>query len=225
LSILILTACGENSPAPSDINELDKVSNEFSSDTVLSEDEGNETFAMDWPSFDWDNKHQDYLYWNEVTYEAITDLGSSLISRRPSDINSFCPNYSDLNVDEKTMFWISLLAAMTRYESFYDPDVFFQEGFNDSQGRPIISRGLLQLSVESARGYGCPIPQAEDLHDPKINLECGVKILDRWVGRDGLISGKVSGRWRGGARYWAVLRRASILAKIKAKTSSFEYCQ
>lgn len=43
------------------------------------------------------------------------------------------------------------------------------------------------ISFESAnqRPYRCEIQRAEDLHDPVVNLRCGVKILSFWVGKDG----------------------------------------
>lgn len=223
--LLSLSACGEFSSTSLSGVKQDKAS-EGVPPVDLPEDEPiDEPTVFQWPAFDWDNQHDDYLAWNKITYDGITELGPSLISRTPADINKFCPNFEALEDDGKKLFWISLISAMSRYESFFDPDVFFQEDFNNGKGEPVISRGLLQLSSESARGYGCPVEIEADLHDPKINLECTVRILNRWVERDGVISDNIDGDWKGGARYWSVLRRETRLTQIRAVTTNFEYCQ
>ncbi len=215
-----LTACGENN---NHLNPLSEKENQKSENTELP---GDDTLPINrWPAFDWDNKHQNYLQWNRITFNGITNYGLNLLSRTPSDIKSFCPKYKSLNEDEAKLFWVSLLAAMARYESGFNPEAWYKENFKNSEGEYIISRGLLQLSRLSSRAYGCPVEDATDLHISKINLECSIRILDRWIGRDGVISNKnSSGKWRGGARYWAVLRKASTLAKIKDKTNQFEFC-
>ena len=122
------------------------------------------------------------------------------------------------------------MSTIAKFESNFKPETFHQEKFKDRFGNYIISRGLLQLSVESGRGYGCIIPQELDLHEPQVNLECGVKILNRWVGRDEVISDRITlengkRRWLGGARYWAVLRLADRLEKIKNLNKNQTYCQ
>ena len=52
-----------------------------------------------------------------------------------------------------------LMVEMARYESGFKPEATYKENFKDSQGRFIISRGLYQLSVESAnqKAYGCGV--------------------------------------------------------------------
>jgi hypothetical protein len=179
-----------------------------------------------WPEFDWDNKHPNFKDWNQYTFDSIEEVGEHLINKRPDDILTFCPNYDNLNDDGKKIFWISLLAAMTRFESSFNPEARFTEAFTDANGNRVISRGLLQLSIESSLGYRCPLNSAQDLHDPELNLDCAVRIMDRWIDRDGAITFQTSsGAWRGGARYWSVLRKASTLGSIREKTRSNEVCQ
>ncbi len=180
--------------------------------------------ANNWPYFDWTGKHADVDDWNQYVFDGLDTFGGNLMSVTPKDISQFCPKYSNLNLKNKKYFWISLIAAMSRFESNFNPQASFREGFTDSRGKYVVSRGLLQLSYESARGYGCPISKSNDLHIPKINLECTIRILDRWIGRDSHISAKWSGSWKGGARYWSVLRKRSTLSSIKAKTSSLGVC-
>lgn len=156
----------------------------------------------------WESKVSDGKAWTSHVSAEIDRLGHNLVDVVPEDANLFCPKFSRLSDAQRKQYWIHMISSMVRFESNFKPATKYTEGFNDSKGNPVISRGLLQISIESANSYGCGFKNAEELHDPLKNLSCGVRILDRWVGRDGRIAGKVSGSWRGGARYWAVLRAA-----------------
>ncbi len=181
--------------------------------------------SANWPTFDWTGRHKQVDMWNQSIFYGIDSIVPDLTQHKVGDITSFCPNYAKLGQTERKYFWIALLAAMARFESNHRPEVKYTEAFTDSTGRRVISRGLLQLSYESARGYKCPIQSGQDLHDAKINLQCGLRIIERWVDRDGVISGKWSGKWKGGARYWSVLRKSSTLSQIKNKTRALYLCQ
>lgn len=194
---------------------------------VLPDEEDQEIDELSFIPMTWDNKHRDATKWTQYTYDAIYDVGESLLDSRPTDIAKFCPNYDNLNDDGKAMFWIHLVSSMTRYESNFRPETSFQESFKDRHGDFVISRGLLQLSIESARGYKCNLRNAQDLHDPQRNLECTVKILKRWVDDDNVISKRLTnGQWRGGARYWSVLRHtgSNRVAKITSMTRANAVC-
>ena len=134
----------------------------------------------------------------------------------PSDVADFCRRYPSFDAAGRTRFWVELVAAMSALESGHDPARTHRERFTDRNGRPVVSRGLLQLSIESARGYGCELESSELLHLPEHNLRCGVRILAALVERDGRIAGRRDGAWQGGARYWAVLRPPK-LARIQAQ--------
>lgn len=112
-------------------------------------------------------------------------------------------------------FYSELLGALCKYESNYKTDTTFKESFTDSNGLPVISRGLLQLSIESCNGYGAKLKSPIELHDPAINLRCGVLILSRWIERDGVIAGGSKGKWLGAARYWSPFRNPDRVAAIK----------
>lgn len=172
----------------------------------------------------WDDRHPDAASWTAMTREAIGTLGEALLDDEPSDVASYCPKYVSLDREDRTTFWVGLLAAIARHESNYNPATTYRESFADSSGRRVVSRGLLQISDESARGYGCDFERATDLQDPRVNLECGVRILARWVGRDGVIARQSAG-WRGGARYWSVLRKASTSSQIRTTTRSLSVCR
>ena len=122
---------------------------------------------------------------------------------------------------------MGLLSIVARPESNFKPETTFTESFADSKGKKVVSRGLLQISIESAnqKKYGCGIQKAEDLHDPAVNLTCGVKILDAWVQTDGVIASYGQHPPRGGGRYWSTLReRNKHLPEIRGFTRSLKVC-
>lgn len=171
--------------------------------------------------------------WTALAAGSIDEIGSPLLETVPSDIVAFCPAYESLDDAGRRAFWVGLLSAMARFESGFDPSVSFDERAHcpscdwalTRDGRHVISRGLLQLSQESANAYrGCPVPIAEEekLHEPALNLRCGVAIMSRLVSRDGVISRK-DGQWKGGSAYWSVLRPGKLEA-IQAYTSATENC-
>jgi len=149
--------------------------------------------------------------------DAIDKYGSSLMTVKPDDWQEFTQVWPD-NKEDLKRFWFNVIMEMAYWESNYKTDVKYQENFKDKNGNYIYSRGLLQLSIESGKGYDCPFKIESDIHNPKLNLECGVIILDRWVGRDKRIAGLEIGNWKGGARYWSVLRGISERGKLALKS-------
>jgi hypothetical protein len=116
---------------------------------------------------------------------------------------------SDFSLDPANAeHWARLLVEMAKWESGWKPTKIYTEAFHDAQGRRVVSTGLFQISVESMRGIGCRVTQAE-LLTPERNIQCAVKAFAHYVRRDQRIAGLGPGQWRGGARYWAVLRGAN----------------
>lgn len=154
---------------------------------------------------DWPNPE-----WSEMTAKAIRELGGELLRANPVDFKEFCSNP---RVDPIS-FYVMVISAMSRFESGFKPATSYTEGFKDAKGKLVISRGLLQLSQESANGYGCNITDAKQLHDPETNLRCTVRILNRWVARDKRLGGidRTNG---GAARYWSVMRAMKYDSKKK----------
>jgi hypothetical protein len=136
--------------------------------------------------------------WTDHAFNRVQ--ASSLVDLKPNDSHAFCRN--GMNAHN----WVNLLAAVAKFESNFDPVLEYEEKFTDRTGNAIVSTGLFQLSLESARGYGCDFKTSEDLKDPYKSIDCAVVIMERWVERDNCISCRSNGLWRGGARYWAVLR-------------------
>ncbi len=156
----------------------------------------------------WEAKVSGSRDWTNHLYSELDRVGQDLLDVIPADSGTWCPNYKNLSYNDRKKYWIYVISQMTRFESSFKPETSYTEDFTDSSGKKVISRGLLQISIESAKGYDCEVGNAQELHNPLKNLTCGVRILDRWVGRDGRIAGKVDAKWRGGARYWAVMREA-----------------
>ena len=164
--------------------------------------------------------------WTQMALAAVDQVGSELWAPGfiPSDIQAYCPAYANKAVGDRKLFWVGLISSLAKFESNFDPAVTYQESFNDAQGRPVISRGLLQISMESANGYGCGITQATQLHDPRTNLSCGVRIMNRQVPRHRVIAAQRQGRWLGAASYWSPFRREDRRADLASWVARQPYC-
>ncbi|MES2962573.1 MAG: hypothetical protein V4760_01700 [Bdellovibrionota bacterium] len=171
----------------------------------------------------WDGRAPDAAKFTELTEKALDTWGGQILEIIPRDIETFCPKYAALGREARKGFWLMLISAMAKFESGFRTVVFFKEDFSNSKGEPVVSRGLLQISSESANGFGCGIEREVDLHDPAVNLACAVRILNRTVTRDGVITAR-DDRWHGGARYWSVLRMPRTLNPIQKTTRSIASC-
>lgn len=174
----------------------------------------------------WEGKHPQASEWTTFTYQELDRVGQQIINAEKSDIETFCPKYDTLSYERQKDFWVYLISAVTKYESNFKPETAYTENFRDSSGKKVVSRGLLQLSIESGNAYGCGFKNAQELHDPFRNLTCGIIILNRWIGKDHRVAGKEAGTWKGGARYWSTLRSSLDPYKnIVAKTKVLPYCK
>jgi hypothetical protein len=163
--------------------------------------------------------------WTAATLKALDEVGTNLINKKLPDAKQFCKNYDKLDKNGRKEFWVAMFASIAVDESALDPSNKYRENFLDSNGKRVVSRGLLQISYESANDYGCGIKAPNDLHDPAQNLRCGVKIFDHWVERDGTVADYWDKHWRGGARYWAVLRKPKLKAAVKARIQKIDLCK
>lgn len=139
-----------------------------------------------------------------LKYPEIMELISKEV-----DAISLKPGVKSLNKSLSSKECMAkLIYKMIEFESGYDTNSKYKESFKDAKGKNVISRGLLQLSIESVNqsAYGCKIKDAKELHDPATNIKCGVKILSYWANRDLVLMGEPK---KGGARYWSVCRASS----------------
>lgn len=172
----------------------------------------------------WESSSGENREWTVYTFKKIDTAAPDLIKKTPGDIENFCPSYPSLRPAQKKNFWIYLLSAMAELESNFNPALNYTEDFTDSSGRRVVSRGLLQLSMESGLAYGCPLKKETDLNSPTANLDCALRIINRWIKTDGVIRGGGTGAWKGGARYWAVLRKTEHYERIRGWTKLLSIC-
>ncbi len=133
-----------------------------------------------------------------VKHQAIYDM----ISREVDKI-TLNPNVKNLcNYDIK-LCMKNMMYKMVEFESGYNTNATYKENFTDAQGKNVISRGLFQLSVESANGYKCNVT-ANSLHDMETNTRCAVKIMHHWLSKDLIMMSESKNI--GGGRYWSVCR-------------------
>lgn len=119
-------------------------------------------------------------------------------------------SFSRVKDADKVEFFAQLVSIIAKYESGFKPENKYKESFKTASGESVISRGLLQLSIDSAnqKAYACGFKDAAELHDPVKNLKCGVKILEHWILKDGKVIGGSQFN-TGCARYWSVCRTSS----------------
>lgn len=175
----------------------------------------------------WESKSLNKRSWSEHIYNELPRLGPDLLAANPSDAKIFCPNYRNLSESEKKQFWAFFISSMVKFESDFDPNESYTEGFKDKRNKYVISRGLLQISIESSKGYQCGFLNERELHNPTKNLSCGIKILNHWMKRDQRIASRLGLGWKGGARYWSVLRqgRKTSYQSIVKWSNDLPFCK
>lgn len=150
--------------------------------------------------------------WTETTLQALQNEGVALLSEVPGDIGTWCPGYVEAAPTERAAFWSGLLSALARHESTWNPQAVGGGGqwF-----------GLVQISPQTARGYGCAADSGSELQDGAANLECAVRIAAHTVLRDGVVAAGGGGL----AADWGPFASASKRAQMAAFTSTQSYCQ
>ncbi len=184
----------------------------FGCAAVINQSDKSQSYRSE--KWQWATKFPAY---NSYAKQAIIKYGSSLYGNPPNDITDFCPNYFSLSTDGQLMFWVNFLSALAYEESNHNSELEYQERFEDNYGNKVISTGLFQLSYESSQNYDCNISNHDDLKNPQLNIECAIKILNKWNMNDHRITGrkfKIFGNWEGGARYWSVLRKKKTKMNI-----------
>jgi hypothetical protein len=187
----------------------------------------------------WSGRHPDAVNWNGYVDEGIERYGQALL-KGPADVEDFCPMYHRVGSREQLNFWIQLFAGITKYESNFDPTMRYTEstmGTDPVTGEQVRSEGLLQLSYQDRINYRvpqgvCAFDWQHDkqlglkdmnrtIFDPKMNLVCGIWILNDQVARKGKIA-------LSSGVYWATLKvggRYSALDNIKAITQALPFCK
>lgn len=149
--------------------------------------------------------------WTPMLVNALKNHGTGLLSAPIEGC------YGD-----RIQFWVMLFSALCEFESGFKPEVTYTENFPDGSGKPVVSRGLFQISLSSANQarYGNHFKSEQELHDPEKNIIGSVRIADFLVTDDGIVYGGRSKAWKGMARYWSPFRSAikskAIMDRVKA---------
>lgn len=134
--------------------------------------------------------------WDRIVERAVPR--AMLSQRVPHDVRIFCPCFYEMSDTDKRVFWAYFFQALAGAEAGLNPTTnvhHTEPAVNKIDGvshRLAHSEGLLQLTYEDARRYGCSFNWAWDRwlpsHDPqktilrpRNNLECGVKILKNQI--------------------------------------------
>lgn len=164
----------------------------------------------------WESGHPERKPWTDVTAEMVeTNLS---VFDGAKDVAAFCPNYKLLSITARINVWSEMVSAISKFESNWKPTTDYKE----STGQ--YSRGLLQMSYGDSYD-DCPESiSAGDLHDPIVNLKCGISAMVKLIKRDGVIVGSGSSPYAGLCRYWSTSRLSHHLKEIQAMTKKVPGC-
>ena len=164
------------------------------------------------PAMGWDARPE-AAAWTSATLAAVARYDSVLANAVPGDIKAWCPAYAKNGLAERRAFWAGVLSALAKPESGWNPRA------SGGGGRYI---GLLQISPQTARSNGCAATSAKGLKDGAANLTCGVQIMARQLGQDGVVAG--NGR-RGLGRDWGPINKSASRAALAGWTAKQSYCR
>jgi hypothetical protein len=163
--------------------------------------------------------------WDKIIEQALpAEMLSTQVSR---DVRPFCPQFDAMGEADKRAFWAYFFQALAGAEGGLKPTararhsqaaMQVKDKVTGMQGR---TEGLLQLAYEDQKRYDCDFDweadrklRADDpartILQPKNNLECGVKILDREIVEQhkSLLSR---------SEYWSTLRPGTVSYRAFAK--------
>jgi hypothetical protein len=126
-------------------------------------------------------------------------LPPAMLTRRvPRDVRRYCPAFYTMSEADKRAWWAYLFQAMAAAEAglnattnvrHTEPEVAIPDHVT---GRTVHQEGLLQLTYEDSKRYGCAFDWQADRnlppHDPnktilnpERNLACGIRILSHQI--------------------------------------------
>jgi len=134
--------------------------------------------------------------WDRIVELALPP--EMLSSQVPRDVRRFCPRFNTMREVDKRAFWAYFFQALAGAETGLDPTTRVRHTEPEVAvkdyvtGSAVRSSGLLQLTYEDNKRYGCDFDwdadrklkandPAKTILQPKNNLECGVKMLDKQI--------------------------------------------
>jgi hypothetical protein len=163
--------------------------------------------------------------WDKIVELALPQ--EMLSPQVPHDVKRFCPRFYTMAEDDKRAFWAYFFQALAGAEAGLKPTVQVKHSQpemmvkDDVSGREGRTSGLLQLTYEDQKRYGCDFNWERDktlkandpertILQPKNNLECGVKILEKQIIEKHKALLSASG-------YWSTLRPGTVSYRVFAK--------
>lgn len=131
--------------------------------------------------------------WDKIVEEALPpEMLSHTAARR---VHAFCPRFDAMSPVDRRAFWAYAFQALAAAEAGLKPTTNVRHTEpavavkDEVTGEIVHQEGLLQLTYQDAKRYGCDFDWQADrrlpAHDPgrtilqpKNNLECGVRIMD-----------------------------------------------
>ncbi|UOF00718.1 hypothetical protein [Bdellovibrio reynosensis] len=137
------------------------------------------------------NKEGELGPWGSYALQQIKDKPQSFGENFPGDITNWCKDYGKMSKDQRELYWVWVLMAMSSSESSCNPT-------NDNRNAPNgTAVGLFQV-------WQPVCPKARDLHRPNENIQCAVDLLAKELqNRDTLMTPTSRGRQ---GTYWGPLR-------------------
>jgi hypothetical protein len=172
----------------------------------------------------WDGEVDDASVWTLWLSKGLEAHASDLIRSTPKDATDFCAAWPRLSRHDREQVWITLISAIAKYESDFNPSASFDEPPPLEED----SIGLMQLSLSDAKDFHCGFKTESEIEDPRRNLDCAVRILDHLIPSGGLIGGRLETERIGAAFYWAVLNEnghPDSRAFIVGQTNALPFCK
>jgi hypothetical protein len=132
--------------------------------------------------------------WDKLIEESIPP--AMLSAEVPHDVRRFCPKFYRMSETDKRVFWAYFFQALAGAEAGLNPTTNVHHPqmvhIDKVTGQPEHQEGLLQLTFEDEKLYGCNFDWQRDRnlppHDPdrtilqpQNNLGCGIKILENQI--------------------------------------------
>ncbi len=163
--------------------------------------------------------------WDRMIEEALP--ADMLSAQAAKAVRSYCPRFGQEAEADRRAFWAYVFQALAGAEAGLNPATDVRHGGasaarkDEVSGRSTRQEGLLQLTYEDSKRYGCDFDWERDkslgvkdaaktILQPKNNLGCGVKIMEKQI-----IEQKKPLLVK--SSYWSTLRPGTASYRVFAK--------
>ncbi|WP_417279114.1 transglycosylase SLT domain-containing protein [Celeribacter sp.] len=163
------------------------------------------------PKLRWKNQARGPA-WTRAAMRAVASHGQGLIKTVPGDIHNWCPGYATQDESGRAAFWAGLLSTLSYHESTW------RETAVGGGGQWF---GLVQIAPPTARHYNCRAGTGEALKDGELNLACAVRIMNKTVARDRVVSQGM----RGVAADWGPFHSSTKREDMRRWLAAQPFCR